>query len=77
VKRLERHEIDARPIEAKPKPVQGNEEGCRDDEPAVIGQKRRLLTDDRAIMHGRILDRPAASALAVFGRDPPTESDSS
>jgi hypothetical protein len=51
VKRIERHEVDARPIEAKTKPVQSDEESCRDDEPAVIGQKRELLSDDRA-MHG-------------------------
>jgi hypothetical protein len=75
VKRLERHEVDARPIEAKPKPIQSDEESCHDDEPAVIGQQRRLPTNDRAIMHGRIFDCSAAPTLAVFGRDPPTESE--
>ena len=77
MKRVERHEVDARPVEAKTKPVQSDKEGSRDDEPAVTGQKRGVPADNRAILHGRILDRPAGPTLAVFGPDPPTESDSS
>jgi hypothetical protein len=36
VKRFERDEIDARPIEAKPEPVHGDEEGTGYDQPTVI-----------------------------------------
>jgi hypothetical protein len=75
--RSERHEVDAESVEAKPKPKQGNKEGCGHDEPAVIEARCRRSLNRGSIMHGLELDRFAGRALAVIGPDPPIESDSS
>jgi len=76
VMRVERDEVDARPVKAKPEPVHRDEEGSCHDKPAVIGSRRISLTDPRAVIHGSGFDRTVPDWLAIFGRGRPTTSDS-
>ena len=73
--RFERHEVDARSVEAKPEPKQRDEEGRGDNEPAGIEARSIKSVNGGSIVHGPELDRFTGRALAVIGPDPPTESD--
>ena len=73
--RLERHQVDARPVEAKPEPEQRDEEGCNHDKPAVVKVRCRRSLNGGSIVHGPELESFTGRALAVIGPDPPTESD--
>ena len=73
--RFERHQVDARPVEAKPEPKQRDKEGCNHDEPAVVKVRCRRSLNGDSIVHCLELESFTGRALAVIGPDPPTESD--
>jgi len=53
--RFERHQVDARSIEAKPKPKQRDEKGRSHDEPAVVKARPPRSLHGDVIIHGRNL----------------------
>ena len=73
--RFERHQVDARPVEAKSEPKQRDEEGRGHDEPAVVKARCRRSLNGDSIVHGPKLESVTGRAPAVIGPDPPTESD--